>query len=207
MSYIFSIHVPIAGLSLLPLFFNKELILFPIHIVFLELIIDPACSVVFEAEKEEADLLSRAPRNVKEPLFGRRNVIMSLLQGVGVLTVCTIMYLGGLYFGKNQLEGRTLAFTTLIIANIALILTNRSWSESFIQSFKEKNNAFFGVLVGAIIFMAFALFVPIGRELFKFSKLHPFDILYCFAAGLLSISWFEIYKYAGRRKNIIKFNN
>ncbi len=203
MSYIFSIHVPIAGLSLLPLLFNKELILFPIHIVFLELIIDPACSVVFEAEKEEADLLSRSPRNVKEPLFGKRNVIISLLQGAGVLIACTMMYFGGLWFGKNQLEGRTLAFTTLIVANIALILTNRSWSESFIESFKEKNIAFFGVLTGAIIFMAFALFVPVGRELFKFSYIHPVDIFVCFAAGLLSISWFEIYKFAGRRGKII----
>jgi Ca2+-transporting ATPase len=199
MSYIFSIHVPIAGLSLLPLLINKELILFPIHIVFLELIIDPACSVVFEAEREEADLLSRKPRDVKDPLFGRRNVIMSLLQGVGVLIVCTIMYFVGLYLGKDQFESRTLAFTTLIVANIALILTNRSWSGSFIKSLREKNNAFFGLLAGAVIFMILALYLPAGRELFKFSYIHIGDVFLCVGAGLLSISWFEIYKFMGRR--------
>ena len=194
MSYIFAIHVPIAGLSLLPLLFNKELILFPIHIVFLELIIDPACSVVFEAQKEESNLLNRPPRNVKEPLFGKRNVIISLLQGFGVLIGCAIIYFVGLSYGKNQFEARTLAFTTLIIANIGLIITNRSWSDNFIKSFKEKNTAFVGVFAGAVIFLGLALYLPAFRDLFKFSYLHFNDLLLCFATAMLSIFWFEIYK-------------
>lgn len=200
MSYIFSIHVPIAGLSLLPLLFNKDLILFPIHIVFLELIIDPACSVVFEAEKEEADLLKRKPRNVKEPLFGKRNVIISLLQGFGVLIACVIVYYIGIERGNNQLEARALAFTTLIVANICLILTNRSWSESIFTIFTEKNTAFYLVLTGATIFLGLALYVPAVRGLFKFSYLHLNDVLMCLAAGLLSISWFELYKFYKRKR-------
>jgi Ca2+-transporting ATPase len=204
MSYIFSIHVPIAGLSLLPLLFNKELILFPIHIVFLELIIDPACSVVFEAEKEEADLLKRKPRNVKEPLFGKRNVIISLLQGLGVLIACAVVYYIGIENSKNQLEARTLAFTTLIIANISLILTNRSWSENLFVIFKEKNTAFYLVLTGAVIFLALALYVPVVRDLFKFSYLHLKDVLMCFVAGIVSISWFEFYKFFRRMRKPAK---
>jgi len=194
MSYIFSIHVPIAGLSLLPLIFNRDLILFPIHIVFLELIIDPACSVVFEAEKEEANLLDRKPRYIKEPLFGKRNVIISFLQGFSVLLACAIIYFIGLGYGKNDNEARTLAFTTLIISNIGLILTNRSWSESLFTIFKAKNTAFLWVLAGATIFLGLAIYLPIFRDLFKFQTLYFNDIILCLFAGVLSITWFEVYK-------------
>ncbi len=204
MSYIFSIHVPIAGLSLLPLLLNRDLILFPIHIVFLELIIDPACSVVFEAEKEESNLLLRPPRNITDPLFGKRNVIISLLQGLAVLVACSVVYFMGIKNGRNEFEARALCFTTLIIANIGLIVTNRSWSESFFTSFKEKNMAFFGVLTGAVVFLGMALFVPPIRNLFRFSYLHFNDILLCLGAGLLSISGFEVYKMMRRRYPVDK---
>lgn len=199
MSYIFSIHVPIAGLSLLPLLFNRDLILFPIHIVFLELIIDPACSVVFEAEKEEADLLDRKPRYIKEPLFGKRNVMISLLQGFSVLLACTIVYFIGLGNGKNDFEARTLAFTTLIISNIGLIVTNRSWSENLFTIFTTKNTAFLWVVTGATVFLGLAIYLPAARDLFKFHVLHINDLLICFLAGLLSIAWFEIYKLSHKK--------
>ena len=80
-AYIFAVHVPIAGMSLIPVLFRWPLVLLPVHIVFLELIIDPACSVVFEAEPEEADVMNRPPRRPDAPLFGQRTVILSLLQG------------------------------------------------------------------------------------------------------------------------------
>ncbi len=202
MSYIFSIHVPIAGLSLLPLLIHKDLILLPIHIVFLQLIIDPACSVVFEAEKEEADLLKRKPRNIKEPLFGRKNVLICLLQGLGILIACVIVYYIGIENDKDQSKARALAFTTLIVANICLILTNRSWSESLFTIFKEKNTAFYFVLTGAIIFLGVALYVTPVRELFKFSYLHVNDVLMCLVAGVLSIAWFELYKFIKGKRRI-----
>ncbi len=202
MSYIFSIHVPIAGLSLLPLLINKDLILFPIHIVFLQLIIDPACSVVFEAEKEEADLLRRKPRNVKERLFGKSNVLICLLQGFGVLIACSIPYYFGIEIINDQSKARAMAFTTLIIANVCLISTNRSLTESIFTILKEKNTAFYFVLTGAVIFLGIALYVPAVRELFKFSYLHLNDVMMCLAAGMLSISWFELYKFIKRKQLI-----
>lgn len=202
MSYIFSIHVPIAGLSLFPLLLNRDLIFFPIHIVFLELIIDPSCSVVFEVQKEEANLLSRPPRNIKEPLFGRYNVLISLIQGFAVLVACAVVYCFGIYNGRNEMEARALSFTTLIIANIGLIVTNRSWSESFFTAFREKNIAFFSVLSGAVVFLSLALYVPAIRQLFRFSVLHVNDILICLLFGLASISWFEVYKMIRRKRNI-----
>jgi Ca2+-transporting ATPase len=101
MAYILAVHVPIAGLSLVPVLLKWPLVLLPVHIVFLELIIDPVCSVVFEAEREEADIMDRPPRNPKEPLFGRKTILISLLQGLSVLAVT----LGVFATAYSYLEG------------------------------------------------------------------------------------------------------
>lgn len=198
MSYIVSIHVPIAGLSLIPLFINRDLILFPIHIVFLELIIDPACSVVFETEKEESDLLTRPPRKVNTPLFGRTNVIYSVLQGLSVLLVSMVAYFIAIHEGKGENEARALTFTTLILSNLFLILTNRSWSRNVISIIKEKNTAFIWIVMGALAFLLIALFVPQITDLFKFSTLHINDLLICFGAAFTSLAITEIMKLVNR---------
>ncbi|MDQ5858164.1 MAG: cation-translocating P-type ATPase, partial [Acidobacteriota bacterium] len=147
-AYILAIHVPIAGMSLLPMLFGWPLALFPVHIVFLELIIDPACSLVFEAEKEEADVMRRPPRNPEEPLFSRRAVGIALLQGAGVLAIVFAVFAIAFARGQGAEDARALAFTTLIVANLALILTNRSWSRTIIQSLRTKNSALAWVLGG-----------------------------------------------------------
>lgn len=128
MAYIISIHLPIAGLSQVPVLFNLPLVLLPVHIVFLELIIDPACSIVFESEEEEADVMRRPPRQQDEGLFTRETLPLSLLQGGVVLGVLLLVYAGALAQGFSEPGVRTLTFTTIVIANLSLILTNRSWS-------------------------------------------------------------------------------
>ncbi|NEW84492.1 MAG: HAD-IC family P-type ATPase, partial [Mariniphaga sp.] len=134
LGYIFAIHVPIAGLSLIPVFFaDMPLILWPVHIVFLELIIDPACSIVFEAEKEELNVMSRPPKPYDEPFFGAKKILLSCSQGVGILIIVFCVYLYGLSNGYSEREVRALAFTTLIASNIAVILSNRSWSRNIFQ--------------------------------------------------------------------------
>ncbi|MGE5411617.1 MAG: cation-translocating P-type ATPase, partial [Clostridiales bacterium] len=194
MSYIISIHVPIAGLSLLPLFIGKDLILLPVHIVFLEMIIDPACSIVFEAEKEEKDLLSRPPRKVNEPLFGRKNVLFSLLQGIAVLLASMAVYFVVIYGNKSQSEARAMAFTTLILSNIGLILSNRSWSVDIFHLLIEKNVAFNWIVLFAVSFLLITLFVPSVNNLFLFTYLHLEDLLTCLLAAIASIAFTEIIK-------------
>ena len=137
MAYIFAIHVPIAGMSLLPVLFNWPLVLLPVHIVFLELIIDPACSVVFEAEKEEANIMNRPPRNLDEPLFNKRTIIFSLLQGLSVLLFVAAVFVIAMLRGQGEQDARALSFTTLIIANIGLILTNRSWTRTILPTLRR----------------------------------------------------------------------
>jgi Ca2+-transporting ATPase len=194
MSYIFAIHVPIAGLALLPLLFDKELILLPVHIVFLELIIDPACSVVFEAESEEEGIDSRPPRAINEPLFGKINVTLSMLQGIGVFIVLSFVYFISLDKGLGESGARTLTFTTLIVANLALILTNRSWNKSSFSIILKKNSAFILMLIGVTLFLILSLTVPFFISLFKFQQMNWINILLAALAGMFSITWFEVYK-------------
>ena len=194
MAYIFAIHVPIAGMSLMPVLFNWPLVLMPVHIVFLELIIDPACSVVFEAEKEEANVMNRPPRRLEEPLFNRKIIFFSLLQGLSVLLVVAAVFIIALFRGQGEEEARALCFTTLIISNIGLILTNRSWSRTILSTLHSPNTALWWVLGGAVSFLAMVLYLPFLRELFRFSTLHLDDLIICLAAGVISILWFEGFK-------------
>ena len=126
MAYIFAVHIPIVGLSLIPLLLGWPPVFAPVHIVFLEMIINPACSIAFEAEPAEHDVMSRPPRPTKEPLFGTRILLISLLQGVFVL-LATLMVLGfALHQGATEETARALTFTTLVIGSLGLILVNRS---------------------------------------------------------------------------------
>jgi P-type Ca2+ transporter type 2C len=194
MAYIFAVHVPIIGLSLLPVLFKWPLVLFPVHIVFLELIIDPACTLVFEAEKEEADVMQRKPRDPKQGVFGRKTLMVSLLQGLGVLVVTFAVYAVAHYRGVAEGEARALTYTTLILANLGLILSNRSWTRTMFSTLRSKNTALWWVSSLAVVFLALVLSVPYLRNLFNFSALSWLDIGICFAAAVVSIAWFEIFK-------------
>ncbi len=194
MAYIVAIHVPIAGMSLLPVLLGWPLVLLPVHIVFLELIIDPACSIVFEAERGEKDLMLRPPRDPERALFSRGVLFVSLLQGLGVLFFALGIYAVSLGREMGELEARALTFTTLIVANLALILINRSWTRSALGALRERNLALWLVVAGAIVFLALSLRVPALRELFRFSKLHASDVAICVGAGLASVLWFEVLK-------------
>ena len=194
MAYILAIHVPIAGMTLIPVLLKGPLVLLPVHIAFLHLIIDPACSIVFEAEPEEADVMRRPPRNPNEPLFGKHTWSVSLLQGLGVLLILSALYGFALYRGQADSEARALAFTTLIIANLGLILINRSWSHTVFATFRSPNAALWWVISGAVVFLGLVLNVPVLRELFRFAELHWIDLAVCLGAGALSILWFELFK-------------
>ncbi len=201
-AYTFAVHVPIVGLSLFPVLLGWPLIFAPVHIAFLELIIDPACSVIFEAEPEEADIMRRPPRDIGQKLFDRRTILFSLLQGVGVLLVLLAVFAVALYRGNGEADARTLAFTALVVANLALIQTNRSWVRGFFSSMRSRNPATAWVTLGAVDFLSAVLYVPTLRGMFHFSILHPKDIALCLAAGLGSIGWFEALKATLRRKAV-----
>lgn len=198
MAYVISVHVPIAGISFIPVLFGMPLVLLPVHIVFLELIIDPACSIVFESEQEEPDVMNRPPRSRNEGLFTRRTLAISLLQGVVVLAVVLAIYAGALSRGSSEPEVRALAFTTIVVANLFLILTNRSWSRTILGSLRSPNRALTVVVCLTVTCLLLVLYIPALQELFRFAPLPLADLLICIAGGGISVLWFEALKYTGR---------
>jgi len=191
MTYIVAVHVPIAGMSLLPVLLGGPLALLPVHILFLELVIDPACSIVFEAEPEEADLMHRPPRDPAAPLFGGGILGLGLLQGASVLVIVLGVYLAALGGLRDSDDAIALSFTTLVLANLGLIFANRSWSSPMVATLRTPNPALWAVFGGSIFFLALALYVPLLREIFHFSTLHWDDLAFCAIAGIVSVLWFE----------------
>ncbi len=199
-SYIIAIHVPIAGMSLIPVLFRWPLVLLPVHIVFLELIIDPACSIVFEAEPEEQDVMKRPPRKPDAPLFSLRTVGDSVMQGLSVLVIMLLVYGLSLRNGQGEEDARALAFTTLIIANLGLIFVNRSWTRSMAAMLSTPNAALWWVAGGAVLVLGLVLYLPFLRDLFRFSSLHAGDMLLCLSAGILSVLWYDALKLMKQRR-------
>ena len=193
-AYIFAVHVPIAGMSFLPVLFNLPIVLLPAHIAFLELIIDPACSTVFESVPEEKGIMDRPPRSLRNPLFNKKAFFISLLQGMSILAVVMGVYMFALHAQKGEMEGRTIAFATLVFANIMLIVTNLSWSQNIFKLLKTRNRALWWVLSATFVALALVLYVPFLRELFHFSILSAGALATAFVSGFLSLIWFEIVK-------------
>jgi Ca2+-transporting ATPase len=198
-AFILAVHVPIAGLSMLPVFFaGWPLLLLPVHIVFLELIIDPACSLIFEAEDAEADVMRRPPRSPEERLFSRRTIGLAVLQGLSVLGVCIGAFLLA-RVGHSADVARALTFTTLVVAFVVIILVNRSWTRSLVAMLRVPNTALRWVVGGTAALLAVVLFVPFPRQLFHFAPLHVGDLLLSVAAGLTCVLWSELLKRSPRR--------
>jgi len=198
-SFILAVHVPIAGLSILPVFFGDwPLLLLPVHIAFLELIIDPSCSLIFEAEDAEADVMRRPPRAPNERLFSRGTMSLAVLQGLSVLGASVAVFLVARVNHADE-AARALAFSTLVVAFLVIIMVNRSWSRSLVTMLRVPNAAFRWVLAGTAILLGVVLFVPVARRLFHFAPLHADDLALSVAAGLACVLWFEFLKWRRNR--------
>jgi Ca2+-transporting ATPase len=198
MAYVLGVHVPIAGISLVPVLFGLPLILLPVHIAFLHLIIEPACSVVFEGEPADPAVMCRKPRSPGQRLFGRHLLETSLLRGGSVLLMLVAVFVVALYRGQGEANARALGFTTLIVANLGLIFVNRSSTRPALEAMRVPNRALWWVVGGTVLLLALVLSVPVLRTLFSISVLHPADIAICVAGGLASIGWLEVVKMVDR---------
>jgi len=199
-AFILAVHVPIAGLSMIPVFFpGWPLLLLPIHIVFLELIIDPSCTLIFEAEEAEADVMRRPPRRPEERLFSMRTIGVAVMQGLSVLAACLGVFL--LSRARHSPDAaRALTFATLVVAFVVIILVNRSWTRSLFAMLRLPNPALRLVVLGACTVLAVILVVPFAQQLFHFAPIHPMDLTLSLGAGLVCVLWFELAKHVRRRQ-------
>ena len=193
MMFILSVHIPIAGLSLIPVLMKWPLILSPVHIVFLELIIDPACTLIFEADKEERDVMKRKPRGIHAKLFDGRTLLNCFFQGGLTLAVTLAVYLFVRHDHSDE-TARALAFLTLVVCNLGMILANRSLSRSGLSMLREKNAAFKWVATGTVVVMGLILTVPFLKSLFKFGSVSGSDFCLALAGALVAVVLMEIVK-------------
>ena len=182
MSFIFAVHVPIAGLALLPLFFGLPILFGPIHIALLEMVIDPVCALVFEAERDEDDVMQRPPRDPGEPLFSLSMIVWSVFQGGLAFAMLATVFLVETWTAMPEPELRALIFFALIAELVALILVNRSFGAAIGEALLRHNAALSYVAVAIIGVTALILFLPQAQALLKFGSIGWHDM--ALAAGL-----------------------
>jgi Ca2+-transporting ATPase len=197
-SFTCAVHIPIAGLSILPVFVTGwPPLLLPVHIVFLELVIDPACSMVFEAEPAENGIMRRPPRPAGEGLFSLARVGPGLLQGLGTLIACGVILAVHRDLGPDG--ARSLAFITLVSACIGMILTTRSSTLGLLAALRIPNPAQWWVVGGAAVGLSAVFAIPWLRAVFSFTAVDPWDALVAVAAGIAGTVWIGILRWLRRR--------
>lgn len=194
--YVIAVHVPIFGMALIPVLNpGWPLVLLPALIAFQEVIIDPASSIVFEAEEPDKKNMERLPRSKSHSLIGGREVIIGVLQGLSVLVVTFLMYLISLSKYDSEELSRSLTYGTLLISNVLLVLSNRSQRLSIVNSFRRRNNpAIIPIVALAIGILIALLNIPFLTDSFNLAKLNLVQYAAVVLASLLSITWYEIYK-------------
>jgi Ca2+-transporting ATPase len=199
MSYIIAVHVPIVGMSLVPLLVGDwPLVLLPVQIAFLELIIDPACSVVFEAEEVDPAIMDQPPRAPGAPIFGRRVLTVAALQGLSVLAAVLAVYLWAVLGDRADEAVRSVTFATVVVGNLGLIVVNRSWRLSVWQTLRQRRNpTLVWILGGAAATLVAVLGVPAIRGAFDMASMAPIDWVVSVLAGITGVAWFEVYKAVG----------
>jgi Ca2+-transporting ATPase len=198
MRYIVSVHVPTAGMAFLPLVFGWPLLFFPVHIVFLEFIIDPACSIAFEAEHTEKGTMHRPPRPPEARLFDARMLAGSLALGASLLLAVGLLYAWALHAGRSGDETRALGFAAIVVGNLALILAYRSRHRPMLRTLFEPNRAFWWIVAGTALALLGVIYVPAAAEIFRFAPLRLPDLALAARAGIAGVAWYDLVKLARR---------
>lgn len=201
--YIISIHIPIILTVFIPLVLGwiYPAIFTPVHVIFLELIMGPTCSIIYENEPIEANLMLQKPRPFTNTFLSWRELNISIWQGIMITAGTLGIYQYAVSQGYNEELTRTMVFTTLLMANIFLSLINRSFYYSIFTTMRYKNNLLIGIVVATVLLLAMMLYVPALIHFFKFQQPQIHQLLISLVAGFFSVIWVEFYKYIKRRKN------
>ncbi|MCZ8122214.1 MAG: cation-translocating P-type ATPase [Magnetospirillum sp.] len=195
-AFIVAVHVPIAGLALLPPLWGAPPVLGPLHVALLEMAIDPVCALLFEAEPEEKNVMDRPPYDPDAPLFSLRLLAWSAAQGLIGLAAVGAVYAGGLWRGMPATELRALAFATLFAVVVSLVLANRSFSPSIRIAILAPNSALLPILAFDVAALGVALSVPTLAGLLGFGPLLAYDMALVAASGLAVFLVLQAAKWA-----------
>jgi Ca2+-transporting ATPase len=198
-SFILAVHIPLIGLALFPLLAGGDVLLGPVHIAFLEMIIDPVCSVVFEAEAETEGLMRRPPRPRKDRLFTPARLFESLSQGAIGLAAVVGVYAFSQWRGVPVDQARASAFTALVLANIALIFANRSLGDPILRALTRPNAWLWGLLTATLALLACMIFIGPVRQLFEFGPLDTIGLAAALGAGLAAFASLMLLRAGLRR--------
>ena len=198
MRYIVSVHVPTAGMAFLPLVFGWPLVLFPVHIVFLEFVIDPACSIAFEAEPSEEGAMRKPPRDPQARLFDGRMLWTSLALGVAVLVSVVAVYVWARHAGRGEGEARAIAFTAIVFGNLAMILAYRSREKFIAHALRQSNPALWIIVVTTIAALLISLYVPWVSGLFRFAAPSASDFAVAALAGIVAVLAYDLRRFTKR---------
>lgn len=198
MAFILAVHVPIAGIALLPILFSLPPVFYPLHIAFIELIIDPTCSVAFENEPAEKNIMKRPPRNIDAPILTKSIIFSSLLQGLGMLIIILSIYVICLKV-MSESEARTFTFSSLVIADLMLIYSNRSQERSIFKLFTIPNKVLIGIVITTLAILLSTIYLPFLSKILHFSALSMNHLLLSMCGGVACVIWFEILKGIFRR--------
>jgi Ca2+-transporting ATPase len=196
MCYIVAVHVPTAGMSLLPLLMGWPLLFYPVHIVFLELVIDPACSIAFEAEPADRDVMRRPPRAASARLFDPRMLAASVGQGAAILVGAALLYGNAIVAGAPEDTARAMGFSAIVLANIALIVGNSSRHPG-LRDLLRPNPAMWSIVGGAVVALVTVLYVPALQEIFRFGTLSGAALLLSALPALVVLSAMTLAKSLG----------
>ncbi|GIL23863.1 MAG: ATPase [Bacteroidota bacterium] len=199
--YIISIHIPIILTVSLPLFLGwiYPNIFTPVHVIFLELIMGPTCSIVYENEPIEKNAMQQKPRKMTETFLNWRELSISIIQGLMITVGVLFAYQLAVQNGASEETTRAIVFTTLIFANVFLSLTNRSFTYSLFESFKNKNILFPLITLATLILLFAILYIPVFSNFFHVSSLNLKDLGIAILIAMVSVLWFEVYKWRKRR--------
>ena len=201
--YVIAVHIPIAGAVFIPLIFGVPPMLTPIHIVFLEMIIDPSCAIVFEMEAPEGNVMHRPPRNLDQKIFSLNNLSMAIFQGLGLMVIVMALYLGLLNRGYSASFATTVSFGSLVLGNLLLIVASRSKNAHFFKILKIYNPAQYWIIgIATGLFLIF-LSTPFLRGRFNFSELTVDGGWLILFSGVLGLVWNEAVKAFYRRKKLV----